>query len=135
MLFLSWADRSNFNTHKTCLKCCINNERPTGQKQQLLDGRTVENKDKLGWIDQPSTTYLVFSTLQILEKTWQKNEVCQLFIYFKKAYDYIRRESFYDILIAIFYYFLIYLFIINLFIHFGLPKQLVNQSMFRGNSE
>ena len=27
--------------------CCINNERPTGQKQQLLDGRTVENKDKL----------------------------------------------------------------------------------------
>ena len=25
----------------------INNERPTGQKQQLLDGRTVENKGKL----------------------------------------------------------------------------------------
>ena len=25
----------------------INNERPTGQKQQLFDGRTVENKGKL----------------------------------------------------------------------------------------
>jgi hypothetical protein len=24
-----------------------NNERPTGQKQQLFDGRTVENKSKL----------------------------------------------------------------------------------------
>ena len=24
-----------------------NNERPTGQKQQLFDGRTVENKGKL----------------------------------------------------------------------------------------
>ena len=38
---------SNFNTQKTCGKCCINNERPTGQKQQLLDGRTVKNKGKL----------------------------------------------------------------------------------------
>ena len=26
---------------------CIDNERPTGQKQQLLDERTVENKGKL----------------------------------------------------------------------------------------
>ena len=26
---------------------CVNNEKPTGQKQQLLDGRTVENKGKL----------------------------------------------------------------------------------------
>jgi hypothetical protein len=26
------GDRSNFNTHKTCWKCCINNERPTGKK-------------------------------------------------------------------------------------------------------
>ena len=28
-------------------KCCYNNERPTGQKQQLFDGMTVENKGKL----------------------------------------------------------------------------------------
>ena len=41
------GDRSNFNTHKTCWKCCINNERLTGQKQKLLDGWTVENKGKL----------------------------------------------------------------------------------------
>ena len=26
--------------------CCINNERPTGQKHKLLDGTTVENKSK-----------------------------------------------------------------------------------------
>ena len=41
------GDRSNFNTHKTCWKCCYNNERPTGQKQRLFDGRTVENKGKI----------------------------------------------------------------------------------------
>ena len=40
------GDRSNFNTHKNCRKC-INNERPTGQKQQLLDGTTAQNKGKL----------------------------------------------------------------------------------------
>ena len=40
------GDRSNFNTHKTYWKC-YDNERPTGQKQELLDGRTVENKGKL----------------------------------------------------------------------------------------
>ena len=34
-------------TSASWLACCINNERPTGQKQQLLDGRTVENKGKL----------------------------------------------------------------------------------------
>ena len=28
-------------------KSIDNNERPTGQKQQLLDGRTMENKGKL----------------------------------------------------------------------------------------
>ena len=41
------SGQQDFNTHKTCWKFCINNERPTGQKQQLLDGRTVENKGKL----------------------------------------------------------------------------------------
>ena len=40
------GDRSKFNTPKTCWKC-YNNERPTGQKQQLLDGRMLENKGKL----------------------------------------------------------------------------------------
>ena len=47
-LFSTVARRqNNFNTHKTCWKCCINKERPTGQKQQLLDWTAVENKGKL----------------------------------------------------------------------------------------
>ena len=29
------------------VSCCYNNERPTGLKQQLCDGKTVENKGKL----------------------------------------------------------------------------------------
>jgi hypothetical protein len=36
-----------FNRPYGCWKCFYNNERPTGQKQQLLDRRTVENKGKL----------------------------------------------------------------------------------------
>ena len=36
----------------------------------------------------------------MLEKKWEyTNEVCQLFIYFENAYDSIKRESLYDILI------------------------------------
>ena len=35
------GDRSNF---KTCLKCCINNERPTGKNKQVLDATTVKNR-------------------------------------------------------------------------------------------
>jgi hypothetical protein len=46
---------------------------------------------------------------QILEKKWEHNEaVIQLFIDFKKAYDSVRREALYNILIA-----------------FGIPKKLV----------
>ena len=30
------GDRNNFNTHKTCWKCCYNNVRPTGQKQPTI---------------------------------------------------------------------------------------------------
>ena len=30
------GDKCNFNTHKTCWKCCYNNERPTGQKQPTV---------------------------------------------------------------------------------------------------
>jgi len=30
------GDRSNFNTHKTRLKCCINDERPTGKKHKTV---------------------------------------------------------------------------------------------------
>ena len=46
---------------------------------------------------------------QILEKKWEHNEaVHQLFIDFKKAYDSVRREALYNILIE-----------------FGIPKKLV----------
>ena len=51
----------------------------------------------LGGIDQTST---IFSILQILEKKWEYNkDVFQLFIDFEKAYDSIKRESLFNILI------------------------------------
>jgi len=57
-----------------------------------------------------STTDHIFCIHQILEKKWEYNEaVNQLFIDFKKAYDSVRREVLYDILIE-----------------FGIPKKLVS---------
>jgi len=56
-----------------------------------------------------STTDHIFCIRQILEKKWEHNEsVHQLFIDFKEAYDSVRREALYNILIA-----------------FGIPKKLV----------
>ena len=47
-----------------------------------------------------STTDPIFCFRQILEKKWEYNEaVQQLFIDFKKAYDSVRREVLYNILI------------------------------------
>ena len=47
-----------------------------------------------------STTDRIFCIRQILEKKWEFNEeVNQLFIDFKKAYDSVRREILYKILI------------------------------------
>jgi sorting nexin-29 len=47
-----------------------------------------------------STTDQIFCIRQILEKKWEYNEtVYQLFIDFKKAYDSVRREVLYNILI------------------------------------
>jgi sorting nexin-29 len=46
-----------------------------------------------------STTNQILFTHQILKKTWEYNDtVYQLFIYFKKAYDSVRREVLYNIL-------------------------------------
>jgi len=50
----------------------------------------------------------IFCIRQILEKKWEYNEVHQLFIEFKKAYDSVRREVLYKILIE-----------------FGIPSKLV----------
>jgi len=56
-----------------------------------------------------STTDHIFCIRQILEKKWEHNEeVHQLFIDFKKAYDSVRREVLYMILIE-----------------FGIPRKLV----------
>ena len=56
-----------------------------------------------------STTDHIFCIRQILEKRWEYNEaVHQLFIDFKKAYDSVRREVLYNILME-----------------FGVPKKLV----------
>ena len=56
-----------------------------------------------------STTDHIFCIRQILEKIWEHNEaVHQLFIDLKKAYDSVRREALYNILIE-----------------FGIPKKLV----------
>ena len=47
-----------------------------------------------------STIDHIINILQILEKKWEYNkDICQLFIDLKKAYDSIKRESLYDILI------------------------------------
>jgi hypothetical protein len=47
-----------------------------------------------------STTDQIFCVRQILKKKWEYNEtVHQLFIEFKKAYDSVRREVLYNILI------------------------------------
>jgi len=56
-----------------------------------------------------STTDLIFWIRQILEKKWEYNEaVHQLFIDLEKAYDSVRREILYNILIE-----------------FGVPRKLV----------
>jgi hypothetical protein len=56
---------------------------------------------------------IIFFIHQILEKKWEYNEaVHQLFIDFKKAYDSVRREALY-----------------NIVIEFGIPKKLVRHEI------
>jgi sorting nexin-29 len=63
---------------------------------------------KCGFRHNRSTTDQIFYIRQILEKKWEYNgTVYQLFINFKKAYDSVRREVLYNILIE-----------------FGIPKKL-----------
>jgi len=62
-----------------------------------------------GFRNKRSTTDHIFYIRQILEKKWEYNEaVDKLFIDFKKAYDSVRSEVLYNILIE-----------------FGIPKKLV----------
>jgi hypothetical protein len=56
--------------------------------------------NQCGFRHNRSTADRIFSIRQILEKKWEYNEaVHQLFIDFKKAYDSVRREVLYNILI------------------------------------
>ena len=60
------------------------------------------------WLSTQQVDY-IFCIRQVLEKKWEYNEeVHQLFIDFKKAYDSIRRKVLYKILIE-----------------FGIPRKLV----------
>ena len=55
-----------------------------------------------GFRRETSTTNHLFCIRQILEKKWEYNKAMpQLFIDFKKAYDSVRREVLYNILIEI----------------------------------
>jgi len=69
----------------------------------------ISGEHQRGYRSNRSTTDFIFC-IQILEKKWEYNEaVHQLFIYFKKVYDSVRREVLYNVLIK-----------------FGIPIKLVN---------
>jgi hypothetical protein len=71
--------------------------------------RKLLGEHQCGFRCNRSTTDHIFSIHQILEKKWEYNEaVHQLFIDFNRAYDSVRREVLYNILIE-----------------FGIPMKLV----------
>jgi sorting nexin-29 len=60
----------------------------------------IIGNNQCGFQCNRSTTDQIFCTGQMLEKKWEYNEtVYQLFIDFKKAYDSVRMEVLYNILI------------------------------------
>jgi hypothetical protein len=72
----------------------------------ILHSRQIPYADKIigdhqcGFQHNRSMTDQIFYIHQILEKKWEYNgTVHQLFIDFKKAYDSVRREALYNILI------------------------------------
>jgi hypothetical protein len=72
-------------------------------------GEEIVADHQCGFRRDRSTSDHIFSNRQILEKKWEYNEaVHRLFIDFKKAYDSVRREVLYNILIE-----------------FGIPMKLV----------
>ena len=72
-------------------------------------GKEIIGDHQHGFRHNRSTIDHIFCIRQILEKKWEYNEeIHQLFIDFKNAYDSVRREVLYKILIE-----------------FGIPKKLV----------
>jgi len=66
----------------------------------IPNAEEVIRDHQYGFRRNRSTTDHIFCIRQILEKKWEYNEaVLQLFIDFKKAYDSVRREVLYNILI------------------------------------
>ncbi|KAJ4432362.1 hypothetical protein ANN_20981 [Periplaneta americana] len=77
----------------------------------LYDGCLQKNRNSRGLLLYSRSTYVIHFIIirQIMEKKWEyKGTVHQLFINFKKAYDSIKREVVYDILLE-----------------FGIPKKLL----------
>jgi hypothetical protein len=57
--------------------------------------------DQCGFQHNRSSAYQIFCIHQTLEKKWKYNEtVNQIFVNFKKAYDSVRKEVLYNILIG-----------------------------------
>ena len=82
-------------------------QHPSLKVNSICEGNYRDHQ--CGFRRNRSTIDHVFCIRQILEKKWEYNEeVHQLFIGFKKAYDSVRREVLYKILIE-----------------FGIPKKLV----------
>ena len=114
--------RSSYLSIRRGLKTDCNNYRgisllPTTYKilSNILLSRLIPYAEEVigdhqcGFRRNRSTTDHIFCIRQILEKKWEYNEaVHQLFIGFKKAYDSVRREVLYNILIE-----------------FGIPKKLI----------
>jgi hypothetical protein len=77
-------------------------------KNDCITTRII-GEHQCGFRRNRSTTDKIFYIRQILEKKWEYNgTVHQLFIDFKKAYDVVRREALYNILIK-----------------FGIPRKLM----------
>jgi sorting nexin-29 len=117
-----WKESGIVPIYKKGDKTDCNNYRgisllPTTYKilSNILLSRLIPYAEKImgdyqcGFRRNRSITEHIFCIRQILEKKWEHNEAMhQLFIDFKKAYDSVRRDALYNILIE-----------------FGIPKKLV----------
>jgi hypothetical protein len=69
---------------------------------ELSAGYPIIGDHQGGFRHNRSTTDHIFCIPQILQEKWEYNEtVRQLCVYFKKAYDSVRKEVLYSILIEI----------------------------------